>query len=121
MKNIIIWGAGRRTAVCLERKLFHGVNILAVVDSWPKEKTFAGYALAGPQEIENSVERMLGNLPYPEKAKICKGLFPASVTAEAEKEKFAFVSLDVDFEESTYEGLKFFYPRLSEGGCIFCP
>lgn len=68
---------------------------------------------------DNSAEIMLKNIPHPEKAVICKGLFPDSVTAEAENEKFAFVSLDVDFEESTFEGLKFFYPRLSEGGYIF--
>ena len=62
---------------------------------------------------------MLGNLPYPDKAVVCKGFFPESITEEAGKEKYAFVSLDVDFEESTFEGLKFFYPRLSEGGYIF--
>lgn len=49
----------------------------------------------------------------------CKGLFPDSVSAEAAEEKYAFVSLDVDFETSTYEGLQFFYPRLSENGMIF--
>lgn len=68
---------------------------------------------------ETSIEQMLSNIPFPEKVKICKGFFPQSVTGDAEKEKYAFVSLDVDFEESTYEGLKFFYPRLSEGGYIF--
>ncbi len=68
---------------------------------------------------ETSVDMMLKNLPYPEQAVVCKGFFPESVTDEAEKETYAFVSLDVDFEESTYNGLKFFYPRLSEGGYIF--
>lgn len=66
-----------------------------------------------------SVERLLSNLPYPEKCVICKGMFPASVTEEAANELYSFVSLDVDFEESTYQGLKFFYPRLAEGGAIF--
>lgn len=68
---------------------------------------------------ETSVERMLGNLPFPEQAAVCRGLFPASVTKEAEEETYAFVSIDVDFEDSIYEGLKFFYPRLSSGGVIF--
>lgn len=35
------------------------------------------------------------------------------------EEQFAFVSIDVDFEESIYEGLKYFYPRLTSGGYIF--
>lgn len=68
---------------------------------------------------DTSVARMLKNLPYPEKAKIFKGFFPESVTDEARKEKYAFVSLDVDLEESMLEGLRFFYPRLVRGGLIF--
>lgn len=68
---------------------------------------------------DTSVERMLHNLPFPEQGIVCKGFFPKSVTEAAEKEIYAFVSIDVDFEDSIYEGLKFFYPRLSEGGVIF--
>ncbi len=68
---------------------------------------------------DTSVEQLLKNLPYPEKCIVCKGMFPASVTEEAANEKYCFVSLDVDFEESTYQGLKFFYPRLAEGGALF--
>ena len=68
---------------------------------------------------DTSVERMLSNIPYPNKVKVCKGFFPESVTEDAKSESYAFVSLDVDLEESMYEGLKFFYPRLSKGGKIF--
>lgn len=46
-----------------------------------------------------------------------KGLFPDSL--EGLETKFIFVSLDVDFEKSIYEGLKYFYPRLVKGGYIF--
>ena len=68
---------------------------------------------------DTSVERMLLNLPYPENAVVCKGFFPESIVEKAKMEHYAFVSLDVDFEESTLEGLRFFYPRLSDGGYIF--
>jgi len=68
---------------------------------------------------DTTVERALKSLPYPEKARVCKGLFPDTVTEEAQKARYVFVSLDVDFEESTYQGLKFFYPRMSDGGMIF--
>lgn len=68
---------------------------------------------------DTSVERMIGNLPSPEMAIVCKGIFPDSVNADVEKERFAFVSIDVDFEDSIYAGLDFFYPRLSDGGVIF--
>lgn len=69
--------------------------------------------------INTSVERMLDNLPFPNQSIVCKGLFPESVTEAAENEIYAFVSIDVDFENSILEGLRFFYPRLSEGGVIF--
>lgn len=68
---------------------------------------------------DTSVERMLGNLPFPEQCIVCKGFFPDSIIEEAENEKYAFVSIDVDFEDSILAGLDFFYPRLSEGGVIF--
>ena len=68
---------------------------------------------------DTSVEMMMANIPYPGSCVVCKGLFPSSVTNEAENEKYSFVSLDVDLEESTYQGLKFFYPRLEEFGYIF--
>ena len=48
---------------------------------------------------------------------IKQGLFPASLCGL--EEKFCFVSIDVDFEESIYAGLKYFYPRLVSGGYIF--
>lgn len=68
---------------------------------------------------DTSVKRMVDNLPFPQQCEICKGFFPESITEEAAKESYAFVSIDVDFEDSIYEGLKFFYPKLNEGGVIF--
>ncbi|WP_175475225.1 TylF/MycF/NovP-related O-methyltransferase [Butyrivibrio sp. ob235] len=48
---------------------------------------------------------------------IKQGFFPESLGQL--EEKFAFVSLDADFEESIYQGLVYFYPRLEKGGYIF--
>lgn len=46
-----------------------------------------------------------------------EGIFPE--TAEGlEDETFSFVHLDADLYQSTLDGLEFFYPRLSPGGCI---
>lgn len=66
-----------------------------------------------------SVDFLLEELPYPAMCRIVKGLFPQSIPDEAKAEIFAFVSLDVDLEASTFAGLEFFYHRLSPGGCIF--
>ena len=62
-------------------------------------------------------ESVLALLPHAERAQIRKGFFPA--TAEGlEQLRFALVSLDADLEESTLEGLRWFWPRLSPGGAL---
>lgn len=64
-----------------------------------------------------NIEYVLEHLTYLDNVIIKQGLFPESL--EGLEERFAFVSLDVDFEDSIYEGLKYFYPRLERGGYIF--
>ena len=64
-----------------------------------------------------SAARVRSLLPHPDMAVFRPGLFPA--TAEGlEDERFCLVSLDVDLEESTLAGLRFFLPRLSRGGYL---
>ena len=63
-----------------------------------------------------NIERAMGIMPCPEKVIIKKGLFPESLGGL--EDRFSFVSLDVDFEQSIYDGLDYFYPRLSSGGYI---
>lgn len=77
------------------------------------DKRFAEY------HADTSVERVIKNLPFPEQCIVCKGFFPNSIIKDAMNEKFAFVSIDVDFEESILAGLDFFYPRLADGGVIY--
>ena len=60
---------------------------------------------------------VLQKMPIPEKIVCKKGLFPESL--DGLEDTFAFVSLDVDFEQAIYDGLEYFYPRLNEGGYIF--
>lgn len=64
-----------------------------------------------------NVGLVLSKMNYPDKVIIKKGRFPDSL--DNLEEIFAFVSLDMDFEESIYAGLQYFYPRLSQGGYIF--
>lgn len=66
---------------------------------------------------DTNIEKVMESMPNPSNVIIKKGYFPDSLNGL--EEKFAFVSLDVDFEESTYNGLEYFYPRLSQGGYIF--
>lgn len=68
---------------------------------------------------KTSEEEVMRKLNHSKNCKIFKGLFPDTITAEVRKSKFAFVSLDVDLEESTYLGIHFFYPRMVVGVYIF--
>lgn len=65
---------------------------------------------------DTGVEEVLRIMPYPDKVVIRKGIFPDTVPEE--EIKYAFVSLDCDMYKPTLEGLKYFYPRLSQGGYI---
>lgn len=67
---------------------------------------------------DTSVEKVLGGMAHPERCIIKKGFFPQTAKG-CENLRFAFVSIDVDFEKSILEGLRFFYPRLNAGGAIF--
>lgn len=64
-----------------------------------------------------SAERVRSLLPHPDKAVFRPGLFPATANGLAD-ERFCLVSLDVDLEESTLAGLRFFLPRINPGGYL---
>lgn len=77
------------------------------------EKNYSG----ADQDFKNtSVNAVLSIMPHPENIIIKKGYFPE--TAEGLEEKFCLVSLDTDLYEPIYNGLRYFYPRLSNGGYI---
>jgi O-methyltransferase len=72
----------------------------------------------GDQDFSNTtVEKVLAIMPYPKQCRIVKGFFPESATGI--EDVFCFVSLDTDLYEPIYNGLVYFYPRLSKGGYIF--
>lgn len=60
---------------------------------------------------------VLERMKYIDNIIIKQGFFPESL--EGLEDSFSFVSIDMDFEDSIYEGLKYFYPRLLSGGYIF--
>ncbi len=61
------------------------------------------------------VKDIVGNV----EAIFVPGHFPDSLTADAEKTRYAAVSLDCDLYAPMLEGLRFFYPRMNVGGDIF--
>jgi hypothetical protein len=68
---------------------------------------------------ETRFEEVVAYLSAFPEVHIYKGIFPNSaIGQEPEKQSYRFVHLDVDIYESTYQALKFFYPRLVSGGMI---
>lgn len=63
-----------------------------------------------------AVEMVLEHMPHPENVTVKPGFFPESL--EGLEERFCLVSLDVDFYETTLEGLRYFWPRLNPGGYL---
>jgi O-methyltransferase len=78
-----------------------------------------GFSSAAEDFSDTSVNLVLGKMDHPEKVKIRAGYFPDSVQETDRTETFAFVSIDADLYKPIYDGLAFFYPRLSPGGFIF--
>ena len=64
-----------------------------------------------------SADAVLRRLPSAERAVLRAGLFPETA-AGLEGETFALVSLDADLEESTLAGLRWFVPRMEQGGYL---
>lgn len=63
-----------------------------------------------------NVESVLAKMPNRENIVVKIGRFPE--TAEGIADRFAFVNLDMDLYQPTLEGLRFFYPLMSNGGVI---
>ncbi len=69
--------------------------------------------------IDTSEDLVLEKMPFKERVVIRKGYFPKTLSEDDFNKKFSFVSLDTDLFKPIYDGLVFFYPRLSKGGYIF--
>ncbi len=67
---------------------------------------------------QTNAEIVLKRMKYLENVVIKQGYFQGDSLGDLE-DGFVFVSIDVDFEESIYDCLKYFYPRLQAGGYIF--
>jgi hypothetical protein len=65
---------------------------------------------------ETSVERVMQKMAYPDNIVIKKGYFP-DCAADIDDE-FCFVNLDMDLHVPMLNGIRFFWDKLVDGGCI---
>jgi O-methyltransferase len=82
-----------------------------------KKEVENNYSTGEQNFSDTSVEKVLGLMPHPDRCVVKKGYFPE--TAEGVNDSFVFVSIDTDLYDPIYNGLRYFYPRLSKGGYIF--
>lgn len=68
--------------------------------------------MASPLEVTRA------NLPF-ENVSFYKGWIPERFSEVADR-RFAFVHVDVDLYQPTYDSIAFFYPRLNPGGILLC-
>lgn len=102
-------------AGCINRLLPE--RTLYLFDSFRGFRPEAGAAPSFQAAHENTaMQRVLDALPHPEMARLMPGFFPESLRGL--EERFCLVSLDVDFPETTLEGLRYFWPRMSPGGYL---
>lgn len=72
-------------------------------------------SLTSAEYLKNvNIDDVLAKMPHRDKIILRVGRFPE--TAHGIDDRFAFVNLDM--YEPTIEGLRFFYPKMSEGGVI---
>lgn len=104
-----------RFARCINRLLPD--RKLYLFDSFQGFDRSAGASEAMQAAHENTdLRQVLEALPFPERAIVKPGFFPESL--DGLEETFCLVSLDVDFETATLEGLRYFWPRLCPGGYL---
>lgn len=102
-------------AGCINRLLPE--RTLYLFDSFQGFQPEAGASAAFQAAHENTAaEIVLAAMPHPESVRLMPGFFPESLCGL--EETFCLVSLDVDFPESTLDGLRYFWPRMAAGGYL---
>ena len=85
--------------------------------------TFAGLPSSGDYlrkgEYAGSLEHVTRTLAqYTGRITLHRGMFPADTSAAVENLRFSFVHLDMDLYEGTLDALRFFWPRMNQGGIL---
>jgi O-methyltransferase len=117
-----------------ELGVFRGEFARLINIAFPQKKlylfdTFTGFAecdlkqdygtkAAAGTFSNTSIDLVMSKMTFPQNCIVKQGLFPDSAS-DCNAERFCFVSIDADLYTPIYEGLKFFYSRLSPGGYIF--
>lgn len=109
--------------------VYRGATSTFLVKHFPDRQlflfdTFQGFDLKDSDSLndnrfkDTSVEGVLKRIGNTSNVVVKQGYFPETA-AGLEDKRFAFVMIDFDKYEPTLAALKFFYPRVVQGGFIF--
>ena len=70
-------------------------------------------------DLSVSMQEVGSNMGVFDRYSLHKGWIPERFP-DVEEKRFAFVHIDVDLFQPTFDAIEFFYPRLNPGGIILC-
>jgi O-methyltransferase len=70
-------------------------------------------------DLSIAMEQVGENMGAFDRYTLYQGWIPSRFP-EVQDKRFAFLHIDVDLYQPTFDAIEFFYPRLSEGGVILC-
>ena len=120
MVEVGVYQGGSAKLICEvkgDRKLFLFDTFVGLPELSDTDTHFGKKHWKKNQFNDTSLEAVKDYLSLYENVDIIKGEFPKTAD-NIRNSKFSFVHLDVDLYRSTIECLKFFYPRLVNGGII---
>ena len=120
MVEVGVYQGGSAKLICEvkgDRKLFLFDTFIGLQELSDDDTHFGKKHWKKNEFSDTSLETVRDYLSSFNNIQIIKGEFPKT-TGIVNDSKFSFVHLDVDLYRSTIECLKFFYPRLVNGGII---
>jgi len=109
---------GASAQLICEAKAEKNLHLFDTFEGLPKQKISAQDALITEGQYASSYEKVKSKLfPY-FNVRMYKGIFPDETAHFVNSATFAFVHLDVDIYNTTFDCLSFFYPKMVKGGII---
>lgn len=110
-------GTSKKIAEYLSNRTHWAIDTFTGMPAPDKDKDgdvmWKGMFSASMPKVEKYLERC-------KNVRIVQSFFPKYLPDEMYKVDYAFVHIDCDLYQGTYEGLNFFWPRMTPGGIIVC-
>jgi hypothetical protein len=119
MAEVGVYQGSSARLICSAKgsRSFWGFDTFTGLADVSEKDTHQGVRFFRPGHFRSDYDSTLKYLDEFQNVQLVKGYFPQSAGAAVER-KFSFVHLDVDTYSSTLASMRFFWPRLVEGGLM---